>query len=137
MATRKSKKGERYSAKLLFQYRVVVGGKSNVMRTCEERMIVLHARNAQAALASAKRSGKLAEFKYDNDDSNPVYFEFVGILDLLCLGVECREDEVWYDIKVIKQPKERRKLVLPNESKLNAIYWANVRNSVKRAKQSR
>lgn len=58
-----------------------------------------------------------------NSDNNSVHFEFIGILDLLKLGVECGADEVWYDIITLKRPKERAKSILPPEGKLNAIYW--------------
>ena len=112
---------ERFAAKLLFQYRVLVDGKANIMRTCEERLVVFRTGTARSALAIAKRRGKAAQFRQTNHAGNPVYFEFVGVLDLLHLGAECLEDEMWYDIKVIKQPKERAKKILPAEKKLNAI----------------
>ena len=108
---------------LLFQYRVIVGGKSSLMRTCEKRIVVLTAVSARAALMAAKRRGKAAKFSYKNSDNNPVHFEFIGILDLLKLGAECEADEVWYDIITLKRPKERAKSILPPERKLNAIYW--------------
>jgi hypothetical protein len=65
----------------------------------------------------AKRHGKESEYS----DENPVHFEFVGVLDLLRIGVECEEDEVWYDIVSLKQPMERAKKILPPERKLNTI----------------
>jgi hypothetical protein len=124
--TKKQKvKIERYAAKLLFQFRVAIGGKSNTMRTCEERIVVLKARTAQLALAAAKRRGRSGEHSYKNRDGNKVYFEFVGVMDLLHLGVECEKDEVWYNITTMKQPKERAKRILPAEMKLNALYWSN------------
>jgi hypothetical protein len=126
---RKSSRGERFAAKLLFQYRVLVDGKPNVMRTCEERMIVLRARSARLALSAANRRGKGAELEYTNSDDNPVLFEFVGVLDLLHLGPECEEDEVWYDIKLMKLPKERAKELLPAPQKLNAVYWEEAAKS--------
>jgi hypothetical protein len=123
MKKRVTSEMSRYAAMLLFQYRVIVGGKSSLMRTCEKRIIVLTAASARAALAAAKRRGSAAKFSYKNSDNNPVHFEFVGILDLLELGVECEADEVWYDIIKLKRPKERAKSILPPERKLNAIRW--------------
>ena|SRR5437868_1034353 len=128
LATRMKKRSDRleeprYSAMLLFQFRVVVGGRSNIMRTCEKRLIVFPANSAKAALAWAKRRGKESEHSYRNGDGNPVHFEFVGILDLVHLGVECESDEVWYDIVGLKSPKERAKRLLPRERELNAIRW--------------
>lgn len=113
----------RYSAMLLFQFRVVVANRSNVMRTCEKRLIVFPCASASAALAIAKCRGKSAEYSYKNIDGNPVHFEFVGVLDLLRIGVECEKDEVWYDIVSLKQPKERAKNLLPAERTLNAFRW--------------
>ncbi|MGO4774396.1 hypothetical protein AB4084_02530, partial [Lysobacter sp. 2RAB21] len=62
-----------------------------------------------------------------NSDGNPVFFEFVGVMDLLGLGVECDDDEVWYDIVVRKQPMERAAQLLPDESELSAIREIQVR----------
>jgi hypothetical protein len=131
---KRSSTADRYTAKLLFQYRVLMNKKSNIMRTCEERMVVLRATSARSALSAAKRRGKNAEFQQTNPAGNKVLFEFVGVLDLLRLGPECEKDEVWYDIKVIKQPKERSKKVIPPERKLNAIYWAGANKPLQRTR---
>lgn len=112
---------ERYAAKLLFQFRVTVDGDDGVMRTCEERIVVLRATHARDALARVKRYGRKEQHAYRNDDGNPVHFEFVGVLDLLLLGPECEDDEVWYDIVTRKQPMERAAAILPDESSLCAI----------------
>ena len=112
----------KYAAKLLFQFRVTDNaGLSNVMRTCEERIVLIHAPSARKALSLAKRRGKSAQHSYKNDAGSTVYFEFVGIMDLLHLGVECDPDEVWYDITQRKLPMERSDEILPKESDLNAI----------------
>ncbi|UJB19070.1 MULTISPECIES: DUF4288 domain-containing protein [Lysobacter] len=117
----------RYSAKLLFQFRVVVQGDSGIMRTCEERIIVFRAPGARRALAEAKRRGRKAQHDYRNSDGNRVFFEFVGVMDLLSLGPECDDEEVWYDIVVRKQPMERAAQLLPDESELSAIREIRVR----------
>lgn len=111
----------RYSAKLLFQFRVMIGADPGVMRTCEERIVVFHATGARKALAEAKRRGRKAKLNYSNSDGNQVFFEFVGVMDLLELGPECDDDEVWYDIVVRKLPMERAAQLLPEESKLSAL----------------
>ena len=42
-------------------------------------------------------------------------FEFVGVMELLLL--EAADDEVWYDIKRMVSPRERRgQLLLPGRS---------------------
>ena len=114
----------RFAAKLLFQYRVVVKGRSNRRRTCEERLIVVHAQTAEAAYRSALKSGRSAQHRYRNPDGNPVHCEFIGILELLELGMECGPEEVWYDIKSMLMPKERSHKILPPKHELSAIYWA-------------
>ncbi len=48
----------RYSAKLLFQFRVEIAGDSEKRRLCEERIVVFEARSPKAALAIAKRKGR-------------------------------------------------------------------------------
>ena len=111
----------RFSAKLLFQFRVVDEHGSNVMRLCEERIIVIRAPTARKALALAKRRGKSSMHSYKNDAGSMVHFEFLGIMDLLHLGVECDEDEVWYGIVRRRLPMERAGSILPPEDRLNAI----------------
>ncbi len=118
---------ERYAAKLLFQFRVTVDGDDGVMRTCEERIVVLRATHARDALARAKRHGRKAQHRYRNGDGHPVAFEFVGVMELLHLGAECDEDDVWYAIKSLKQPMERAASILPDEAELTAIRNESMR----------
>ena len=91
------------------------------MRTCEERIVLFYAKTPRAALAEAKRVGKMAEHAYKNDSDADVHFEFVGVMDLLHLGIECDENEVWYDITTRKLPMERAQSILPPESSLSAL----------------
>jgi hypothetical protein len=112
---------QRFAAKLLFQFRVMVDGVAGKRRLCEERIVVILAEDGRKALAVAKRRGQEAEYRYTNDQGNPVFFEFVGIMDLQGLGPECAQDEVWYDIKERLLPMERRDSLLPQEAELNAI----------------
>lgn len=112
---------KRFAAKLLFQFRVMVDGSPGARRLCEERIVTLTATNAKAALAEAKRIGRAARYRYKNAAGNPVHFELVGVMELLCLGSECRPNEVWYDIVERMRPMERRAALIPPESKLCAI----------------
>ncbi|HXE51739.1 MAG TPA: DUF4288 domain-containing protein [Tepidisphaeraceae bacterium] len=95
----------RFAAKLLFQFRIQ--GSHSKRLTCEERTVLLNARSAKEALAKAKQKGRAAQTTPKRSDSN-FYIEFVGVLDLLHLGIECPEDEVWYEIKEIISPMKRR-----------------------------
>ena len=112
---------KRYAAKLLFQFRVDRNGDSGKRRVCEERIIVIEAASAASALTKAKRRGKKGENKYPNHDGHIVCFEFIGIMDLLHLGIECEADEVWYDIQERLLPMERRGKLVPAEAELHAI----------------
>ena len=115
---------KRYSAKLLFQFRADLGkGHSDTMRRCEERIVVLSARGAESALRKAKTYGKNEEFDARAEAGNPIYFEFIGVTDLLELGSKCDPNEVWYDICTRKLPSERRDKLIPKEGDLNAIGW--------------
>jgi len=113
---------KRYSAKLLFQYRAALGDNPDgIMRTCEERLILVKARNAKAALNKVKTHGKKSEFKAKSEAGNTFYFDFIGVMDLLEIGIECETDEVWYDIYTRKLPMERKHTFIPPEDELNAI----------------
>jgi hypothetical protein len=121
MATDTRQATQRFAAKLLFQFRVMIGNDPGKRRLCEERIVVIEAASAKAALAEAKRIGKKAGHKYKNTDGNDVYFEFVGLLDLMHLGVECEPNEVWYEIREMLTPMERAAKILPKEKELSAI----------------
>ena len=105
----------RYSAKLLFQFRIDVSTRDE-SRLCEERIITYSADSADAALETAKQKGADSVHDYLNDEGHTVFFEFVGVLDLLELGSECDPEDVWYDILEHELP-----LHVPDESELSAI----------------
>jgi hypothetical protein len=111
----------RYAAMLLFQFRVRSGQADDRRRKCEKRLIVIEAPDARTALRRAKQRGRQARHRYRNGQGGMVYFEFVGVLDLLHLGSECEPDEVWYDICEMVKPMERRKDLVPPESQLCAL----------------
>ena len=99
----------RYAAKLLFDWNPdpITGGR--VMRISEERILVFSARSARASLVKAKRLGREAELRYDSGHR----LRFVGILQLMELGVECAEGEVWWELRRRRRAKERAKALLP------------------------
>ena len=114
----------RFSAKLLFQWRVVVDGDSKKRRLCEERIITFKSLKPRSALVEAKRRGVAACRSFKNSDGHPVHFEFVGVMDLLCLDPECRSDEVWYRLAERVNPMERRGKLIPKDDQLNALRSA-------------
>lgn len=134
---RSGSKGERYAATLLFQYRVVVNGDPGKRRLCEERIIVFRAPGARSALARARARGRAGQFRYTNTDGNPVFFEFVGVTDLLTLGVECEADEVWYDLVRKVRPMERRKELVPEPTRLSAIAGERSNRPLERTGRAR
>jgi hypothetical protein len=111
----------RYSAKLLFEFHVKLKGAQGVRRLCEERIIVVRASNARDALRVAIREAGASEFRYRNNNGDPVHFRLVGVMDLLHLGVECEPNEVWYDITQRVRPYERRAKILPRTAELQAF----------------
>lgn len=117
-----------YAAKLLFQFRITVGGVDGKRRACEERITLIKSRTARQALAEAKRRGAESEHDYTNNEGSPVQFEFVGVMDLMHLGIECEPSTVWYDITDRLLPFERRKKILPAESQLSAIVLESKAN---------
>jgi len=109
-----------YAAKLLFQYRVVIDGSSGIRRICEERIVRFQAPNGKQALRDAKRRGRAAQHRGRNTDGNMVYFEFVGVLELIRL-LEADSEEVWYEIVERVSPMERRSKLVPSSNRLSAI----------------
>jgi hypothetical protein len=92
-----------------------------IRRTCEERIVTFSATDGRAALHEANQRGHAAQYHYKNNEGNPVYFEFVGVMELLRLYPTCDADEVWYDITERVRPMERRAYIIRPESQLSAI----------------
>src|SRR6266852_1109873 len=128
---------DRYAGRLLFQFRVMVNGDAGVRRLCEDRIILVRAADARSALAKAQARGKAAQYHYRNSSGSPVFFEFVGVTDLLKLGVECEADEVWYDIVQKIRPMERRRELVPPPGRLNVIAWERSNKPLERAGKAR
>ena len=74
---------------------------------------MFHAESATEALAVAKRNVQTAEHNYVNGEGGQVYFEFLGIMELLELGLECDADEVWYNI--VEKPHPSKQIPPENE----------------------
>ena len=99
----------------------MVGGSPGKRRLCEKRIIHFHASNAHSALTHAKKRGRDAQHRYKNTAGNQVFFEFIGVRDLICCDNVCEPDEVWYQTVSMLTPMERKKSLIPAESKLCAI----------------
>jgi hypothetical protein len=76
---------------------------------------------ARQALLTARRRGRKAQSGWIEADGNRVHAEFAGVLKLMQLGIECEEDEVWYEIKTRKQPMERAETLIPPDHQLHAL----------------
>ena len=118
----KTASNHRYAAKLLFQYKFD-GDEPGTMRTVEEKIIIFSCMSAEEAFVSANARGIGDQRRFVNDEGTPGHFEFVGIVDLMHLGIETDEDEVWYDIRKMKDPMSRKELLLPEKKKLSAFVW--------------
>ena len=113
----------RFSARLLFQFRIVASNAPR-RRLCEERIITFTATHARAALAEARRRGRAGRLVFKNSDGDRIVFEFIGVMELLCLDPVCDPDEVWFRIVERVTPMERRKSLIPPEHQLNALRFA-------------
>jgi hypothetical protein len=75
------------------------------------------------------------------DDGHRVFFEFIGVVDLVHLGLEVERNEVWYGIKEMLLPMERRNKIIPREADLSAIRFetgsSNKQITKKRGKRKR
>lgn len=109
-----------YSAKLLFQWRPVRNGRSRKRRVCEERIVTFAARSPKTALSKAKRIGTSEQFT-DSRDGVSIFFEFVGVLQLMDVSLSYEEGEVWWELVERVQPSERRSSLIPPERELDAL----------------
>jgi len=105
----------RFSTKLLFHWAPSVPPKR---RLCEERLVTFRARSTRDALAKAKRLGRQGEFTYREQGGGRGRFQFLGVLDLMELGVEAEANEVWWDVYQRLEPSRRRAQLLPPETRL-------------------
>jgi hypothetical protein len=110
----------RYAAKLLFQTRFE-GDKPGGFRTVEERILLIEADTADAAYQAALKRGKEGSSTFTNDAGAQVFIEFVGVTDLMNLGPEVETDEVWYEIRRMKDPMQRKSDLVPKKAGLSAV----------------
>ena len=94
-------------------------------RWCEERIISFRAADAKSAISHAKATAKESTYDFVNAQGLRVFFEFVGILDLLHLGEECQAEDVWYEFTQRLQPKERKRNIIPNDATLISKSGSN------------
>lgn len=104
----------RYAVKLLFDWNPDPVTGSRVVRLSEERIVVFTARSARAALERGKRLGRQGELRYDGG----LRLRFVGVLQLMELGVECADGEVWWEFRRRRRAKERVRALIPAEKTL-------------------
>ena len=105
----KIKLKNKYSAKLLFQFRVERNKISNKKRLCEEKIILVNASNAIEAYNNISRTGKALQHNYKNTLGENVFYELVGIMEILKIDESFDKNEVWYEFKRMLLPKERKK----------------------------
>lgn len=111
---------KRFAIVLLFQYLQRTSSGFCSKRMCEKRIINVYAKNGVSALKKAKQYAKKAEFENINEFGNEYFFQFVGITDIQHLGIECSEEEVWYDVFYMLTPMERKDRLIPTDENLLA-----------------
>lgn len=111
----------RFAARLLFQVRKQSGRRSNVMRLVERRIILIAGRNAEDAWRTAVRHGKSSSGTGQPRAGTLVHWEFIGVEELLELGGEAEDNEVWWEFVPMLRPMERRAKLIPPKAKLRAF----------------
>ncbi|WP_446011773.1 DUF4288 domain-containing protein [Candidatus Electrothrix sp.] len=113
-----------YAAMLLFQFRVVKNKTSNKRRICEERIIHFHADSPKAALHLASKRGEEEEFDY-KDGEKHIWFEFIGVSELIDLLSIENDDEVWSRFIEKVSPMERKDRLIPYKNQLSVFKGMN------------
>jgi hypothetical protein len=81
-------------------------------------MITFCAKAPTDALRYAKKYGAESEYSYKNHEHHTVYFQFIGVLDILELAIECDKVTMWYDIVEMNNPMERKHSIIPSDEEL-------------------
>jgi hypothetical protein len=115
-------KFNKYASKLLFQFRFDNEGKGG-FRTIEERICLIEAESAERAYEKFLNKGKSLRRVFKNSEGERCTFEFIGIMDMMHLGIECEPGEVWYEFRKMKFPMERKGNLLPRKEALSAIRY--------------
>jgi hypothetical protein len=110
----------RFAAMMLFQFRVEKNNLINKKRICEERIYHIYCQNKDDALREALDIGKNEEFDYVDDDKK-VFFEFVGILDIVELDENEDSNVVWSRFVEKREPMERKNKIIPPKNKLSVF----------------
>ena len=118
---------KRFAARLLFQLRKETRRRSNVMRLVERRIMLISARNAEAAWRIAVRRGGKEEWTGQPRAGTLVHCEFIGIEELMELGGETDEEEVWWEFVAMLRPLERRSKLIPPKRRLRAFERGVIR----------
>lgn len=96
MAKTERKKSVRYAIMLLFSYRI--GKRTSSPVTREIRILHYQKYTRDNAIKKAESTGQSSEHDFVNDQGQKVYYRFDRIVDVLELGIETDENEVWYDV---------------------------------------
>jgi hypothetical protein len=116
----------RYAARLLFQF-VPSNEDRPKRRLYEERIVLIESPDARGASKEARRRGRRKQYSYRSAVCR-VRFQFVGVVELLRLDLLCEPDEVWYELRCRSTPSHRRTPLVPDPSRLDAIWEEENRN---------
>ncbi len=123
---------EQYSCKLLFQWNPFKDGEAfRKRRVCEEKIYSYPSKSPEDALAKAKALGEEECFDHETEEGH-VYYQFVGVIELIQLIDYNEGTELWYEMseKLIKDgnfeylvPKEKELAVFKTDHKKKLVPW--------------
>lgn len=91
----------RFSASLVFVYSQATDG---VMRLMERRIVSVEAASAEEAYAAVMQLGKDGEVRKDRRTGTNFSLDFMGVQEMIELGLEASPHEVWHELSRVKWP---------------------------------
>jgi hypothetical protein len=113
----------KYSAKLLYRFRVSPQSKRKQKYTCIESIVVFTAKDPESALDHCMKVGGRNSCRYRNTDGRDVKLEFLGVMDMERITSEFDKEEVWYDVRErLLWPQRIKRLIPTRKSLLERSY---------------
>jgi hypothetical protein len=97
------------------------------MRLVERRIVLIRAATPEAAWRAAVRHAKDETWTGRPRAGTFVHNEFIGVEELMELGGEAEENEVWWEFVPMLRPMERRARLIPRKSRLRAFERGTLR----------
>jgi hypothetical protein len=121
----------RYAAKLLFEFdKCLHGVSAQKRRVCESKIVIFHANSDDEVYESALTYGKESQYSYTNK-SYDIHYHFIGITELISLGSESEENEVWWQFEEKLSPRERADKLIPKKHQLRLFQEISGKGKIK------